>query len=89
MVEGGTMIDSKNRITIEEALKRGLCNKCVAYYEDIEAPLTESAPTTEISTWNETRIINRFEKFCKENKLDHDKGLVILTKIIEKSNGKE
>lgn len=58
-------------------------------YEDIEAPLTESAPTTEISTWNETRIINRFEKFCKENKLDHDKGLVILTKIIEKSNGKE
>ena len=48
------MIDSKNRITIEEALKRGLCNKCVAYYEDIEAQFTTHCRSTLGRTeWNQ------------------------------------
>jgi hypothetical protein len=33
-------------MTIQEALEKGLCDKCVSYYPDIEAPFTTHCRST-------------------------------------------
>lgn len=60
-------------------------------YVDLEQPIKNKVidKKIELNIWDASKITDRFSLFCGTNQLDLETGSIILTKIINRSNGKE